>query len=108
MSTLRHDLEGTELPLTTFIPGEMWPPVDPDELCLEVRDEYDDTNVIWRAAFFVFGISRSDQSRTLYNAARPFRVIGGISDEEARCLRAARGPYVSEFRCFQVDFVSCD
>lgn len=108
MSTLRHDLEGTELPLTTFIPGEMWPPVDPDELCLEVRDEYDDTNVIWRAAFFVFGISRSDQSRTLYNAARPFRVIGGISDEEARCLRAARGPYVSEFRYFQVDFVSCD
>ena len=30
--------------------------------------------------------------RTLYNAARPFRVVGGVSDAEIELLQAARGP----------------
>ena len=41
---------------------------------------------------YLFGLSRSPADRTLYNAARPFRVIGGVSDQEVELLAAARGP----------------
>lgn len=37
-------------------------------------------------------MSRTPVSRTKYNAARPFRVIGGVSDSEVAMLQAARGP----------------
>jgi hypothetical protein len=40
----------------------------------------------------LLGISRNPVNRTKYNAARPFRVIGGVSDNEVAFLRAARGP----------------
>lgn len=29
---------------------------------------------------YLLGMTRSPEDRTLYNAARPFRVIGGVSD----------------------------
>ena len=38
-------------------------------------------------------------SRTLYNAARPFRVIGGVSDAEIEFLQAARGPLAKVALC---------
>jgi VIT1/CCC1 family predicted Fe2+/Mn2+ transporter len=37
-------------------------------------------------------VSRTAVNRTKYNAARPFRVIGGVSDNEVAMLQAARGP----------------
>ena len=45
------------------------------------------------------GISRDTKYRTLYNAARPFRVIGGVSDAECRMLQRARGPTAKVAMC---------
>jgi len=43
--------------------------------------------------FFLFlcGMSRNARQRTIYNASRPFSVLGGISDHELEMLRNARG-----------------
>jgi hypothetical protein len=41
---------------------------------------------------YLLGVSRTPINRTKYNAARPFRVIGGVSDNEVAMLQAARGP----------------
>jgi len=41
---------------------------------------------------FALGRSRNVHARTLYNAARPFRVIGNVSDAEIEKLQQARGP----------------
>jgi len=43
--------------------------------------------------FFLFlcGMSRDARQRTIYNASRPFSVLGGISDQELEMLRNARG-----------------
>lgn len=69
------------------------PPVDPDNLEQAVQEEYNQGNV-WRKWFnFLFGISRTEQQRTLYNAARPFAVLGGVSDQEVQLLFQANGPY---------------
>jgi len=93
MSTLRNDLETASSPLITFIPGEPFPEVDPDDYKADVRREWTKTShrsiTIFR---FLIGTSRNPVSRTLYNAARPFRVIGGVSDAEIELLQAARGP----------------
>lgn len=36
--------------------------------------------------------AHSEKERLVYNAARPFPVIGGISEQEAQLLQRARGP----------------
>jgi len=97
MATLRHDQKATNLPLTKFKPGEAWPPVDPDDF--RPSEASDLPHIFWRATYFVFGLSRSVESRSAYNAARPFQVFGGISDEEVRCLQEARGPYAKVSLC---------
>jgi Bestrophin, RFP-TM, chloride channel len=92
-STLRNDLEQAYSPLITFTPGAPFPHVDPDAYTADVRRDWSTTNsrplIILR---YISGWSRTVKDRTLYNAARPFRVIGGVSDSEIELLQAARGP----------------
>lgn len=99
MSTLRNDLASAASPLITFKPNEPFPHVDPDAYNADVRKEWTKTH--WSVAIFkyLFGLSRSPQDRTLYNAARPFRVIGGVSDAEIELLQAARGPLAKVALC---------
>ena len=109
MSTLRNDLEQADSPLTSFIPGVPWPHVDPDAYGADVRKDWVRGECVWfiGAAIvhlsrtiicfvycqtksthrsvtvikYLLGFTRSPEDRTLYNAARPFRVIGGVSDQ---------------------------
>lgn len=100
MSTLRNDVEAAESPLTEYIPGQNWPPMDPDKLSKETRGEYGEDSTVWTVIYFVLGLSRSEKHRTLYNAARPLTVLGGVSDEEVMLLQNARGPYAKTALCF--------
>lgn len=93
MSTLRNDIDQAESPVVPYVPGQSWPCVDPDRLDKDILKEYGESNAFWRILYFCLGLSRSDKRRTLYNAARPFGVLGGVSDEEILMLQAARGPY---------------
>jgi predicted membrane chloride channel (bestrophin family) len=100
MSTLRNDLEQAESPLCTFKPGKPWPHVDPDDYSADVRKDWTmSTHRSWTILKYLFGFSRTRAARTLYNAARPFRVIGGVSDAEIDLLQAARGPMAKVALC---------
>ena len=100
MSTLRNDLEEAESPLIEFKPGMPWPHADPDAYSADVRKDWakggHSNLVILR---YLFGLSRTDGARTLYNASRPFRVIGNVSDAEIEMLQAARGPLAKVALC---------
>ena len=90
-STLRNDLPYAESPLTAFEPGLPWPHVDPD--AYKRRDKRGwEGNKLTTLLRFIVGASRTARDRTLYNAARPFRVIGNVSDQEIDQLQQARGP----------------
>jgi len=92
-STLRNDLPEAESPLTVFEPGLPWPQVDPDNYRGKVRQDWTRSKYRAYVVFqFLLGRSRNDNARTLYNAARPFRVIGNVSDAEIEKLQEARGP----------------
>lgn len=92
-STLRNDLPDSESPLTVFEPGLPWPLVDPDGYKAKVRKGWTQSNLrLYSVVQFALGRSRNDNARTLYNAARPFRVIGNVSDAEIERLQEARGP----------------
>ena len=100
MSTLRNDIEEAESPLATFEPGVPWPHVDPDAYSADVRKDWArSTHRSWTVLRYLLGISRSEKDRTLYNAARPFRVVGGVSDAEVEMLQAARGPLAKVALC---------
>ena len=100
MSTLRNDLEEAGSPLTVFTPGAPFPHVDPDEYGADVRKDWNgSTNAIVSVWQFMMGPHRNSKSRTLYNAARPFRVIGDVSDAEIEMLQAARGPLAKVALC---------
>jgi predicted membrane chloride channel (bestrophin family) len=100
LSTLRNDLEQAESPLIPFTPGEPWPHVDPDSYGADVRKDWaTTTHKSWTVVRYALGLSRTPGARTLYNAARPFRVIGGISDAEIELLQAARGPLAKYALC---------
>jgi hypothetical protein len=99
-STLRNDLEQAESPLATFVPGSAWPCVDPDEYSADIRKDWTRTEsrcftVMW----YLIGRTRNQKGQTLYNAARPFRVVGGVSDAEIEILQAARGPLAKVALC---------
>jgi predicted membrane chloride channel (bestrophin family) len=99
-STLRNDLEQVESPLATFLPGSPWPCVDPDEYSADIRKDWTQTdNRSITVMRFLFGRSRNQKAQTLYNAARPFRVVGGVSDSEIEMLQAARGPLAKVALC---------
>jgi predicted membrane chloride channel (bestrophin family) len=100
MSTLRNDLEQAGSPLISFIPGVPWPHVDPDDYGADVRRDWETSTYRSYAIIrYLLGISRTPHSRTLYNAARPFRVMGGVSDAEIELLQAARGPLAKVALC---------
>jgi predicted membrane chloride channel (bestrophin family) len=93
LSGLRNDIAGCESPLAVFIPGAPWPHVDPNSYSANVRKSWSGTkNRYWELVKYLVNISRTPEARTLYNAARPFRVIGGISDNEVLFLQAAKNP----------------
>mmetsp|Transcript_2684 Transcript_2684/g.4053 ORF Transcript_2684/g.4053 Transcript_2684/m.4053 type:complete len:467 (-) Transcript_2684:132-1532(-) len=93
MSTLRNDVEAAESPLATFYRGDPWPAVDPDSRDAQIRDKWSTDWHCWVVFRYLLGMARTDRDRTLYNAARPFRVIGGVSDSEIKLLQAARGAF---------------
>ena len=99
MSTLRTDVMDDMPPLVEHIPGRPWPPVDPDSLSSVIRREYDENSRFWTVVYFLLGLSRSNRYIILYNFARPFRVLGGVSNDEMEQLSMARGPYAKVALC---------
>jgi hypothetical protein len=85
-------MEQADSPLITFYPGQPFPHVDPDNYNADVRKGWRHEKRSTTLLAFLLGMSRSKRTRTLYNAARPFRVVGGVSDAEVEMLQAARGP----------------
>lgn len=96
LSTLRNDVEGAESPLDIYVPGSEWPKVDPHE----VNDLAFEESAVEKALLFL-GMGRSIEQRTRYNASRPLKVIGGVSESEIRFLQMARGPYAKTQLCWQ-------
>jgi len=96
LSTLRNDVEGAQSPLDIFVPGSDFPAVDVskmDGLAFEST---------WTEDVLLFlGMGRSPEQRTRYNASRPLKVIGGVSDAEIRMLQMAKGPYAKTQLCWQ-------
>lgn len=101
LSTLRVDIEGAESPLIPYVPGAPWPPVDPDDTPKEICDEFTQkkSSRTEKNMRFLLGTDRTTRNRTLYNAARPMRVLGGVSDGEIKLLSTARGPLAKTALC---------
>jgi predicted membrane chloride channel (bestrophin family) len=96
-STLRNDMEGLESPLSFYQPGQPWPEVDPDKDELLKQRGFKTT--VKNIRTFV-GMGRSGKEQARYNAARPFPVLGGVSDAEIKFLQMARGPYAKTQLCW--------
>ena len=92
LTTLRNDLDDVESPLGVYTPGEKWPEVDPHFLSKEVRRQAYEQGPFMRNIRYLLGMDQTKYSRTIYNAARPMLVIGGVSDNEIAFLQRARGP----------------
>jgi hypothetical protein len=99
LSTLRNDIDMAASPVTPYIPGRPWPFEDPDLVSNDIQHHHEEWNALWRSIEFVLGLSRSRKRRTLYNATRPFGVLGGVSDEEIALLQLARGPSAKVALC---------
>ena len=98
-ATLRNDIEHAESPLQDYIPGQPWPPVDPDaEDAGKFHDFYKSTRLM-KSLHYMIGLVRSPAQRTVYNACRPFTVLGGVSDAEIDVLQRARGPLAKTALC---------
>ena len=93
MTTLRNDLDDVESPLGVYVPGQKWPEVDPHYLSKDIRQQAYDQGPIMRNIRYLLGIDQTQHARTIYNAARPMLVIGGVSDNEISFIQRARGPY---------------
>lgn len=100
-TTLRNDLTRAPSPLAEYVVGSPWPPLDPDykeKRSGGTGDSDDDEEVDYyemsetsKVINYVLGNMRNSQQRTLYNACRPFLVLGGVSDAEIDSLQRARG-----------------
>lgn len=99
LSTLRNDIDGANSPLAEYYPGQPMPPVDPDNLPIEIRQDWESGSRILSAFYYLLGLTRDDKRRTLYNAARPFQILGGVSDLEIHKLQLAHGPYAKVALC---------
>ena len=112
LSTLRVDVdsENIESPLIPHTPESPLPPVDPDKLTEDIKREYTlvEINKVEKNMMFLLGASRSIKNRTLYNAARPMRVMGGVSDAEIQMLQDANGPMAKVALCelWLIEFLS--
>lgn len=90
MSTLRQDRPDLgQSPLVQYEPGDPMPPEDPDDLPDEIREEYNEGNLLHTYFMYVMGETRTTRHQTLYNAVRPFGVLGGVSDAEVEMLKSA-------------------
>jgi len=89
--------------------GAPFPAADPDAITADVRADWGTPQEFSEFATlkFLFGLSRNEAGRALYNAARPFRVIGGVSDNEVLLLQAARGPSAKVRILSVVQYVAC-
>mmetsp|Transcript_10603 Transcript_10603/g.18056 ORF Transcript_10603/g.18056 Transcript_10603/m.18056 type:complete len:629 (-) Transcript_10603:937-2823(-) len=92
LTTLRNDLDDVESPLGVYTPGQKWPEVDPHYLSKDVRRQAYEQGPFMRNIRYLLGIDQTKHARTIYNAARPMLVIGGVSDNEIAFLQRARGP----------------
>lgn len=101
LSTLRSDMETAESPLIPHERNKPWPPVDPDETPRDIRREFSQiqTSSFERNILFLTGVDRDPKNRTLYNAQRPMRVLGGVSESEIKMLQVARGPLAKVGLC---------
>jgi predicted membrane chloride channel (bestrophin family) len=92
-TTLRNDLQKAPSPLAEYTVGSPWPSVDPDDNKDEnnVHLSYE-MSIVYKTIYYLLGLTRSSEQRTVYNACRPFRVLGGVSDAEIDLLQHARGP----------------
>lgn len=98
LASLRHDVEGCPSPLSEYQEGKPLPPFNSEFYGEEAQDtpmqnivcrqSYDQ---LWNLIYFLAGLDRSPKQKTLYNAARPFSVLGGVSEAEAKRLQLARG-----------------
>ena len=93
LTTLRNDLDDVESPLGVYVPGQPWPVADPFHLPKDVKRRAYEHGRLWRNIRYLLGMDQTEHSRTIYNAARPMLVIGGVSDNEIAFLQRARGPY---------------
>ncbi|KAL9190032.1 hypothetical protein ACHAXT_007243 [Thalassiosira profunda] len=93
LTTLRNDLDYVESPLDVYIPGQPWPVVDPVKLPKETKRRAYQHRRFRRNLRYLLGMDQTKKSRTIYNAARPMLVLGGVSDNEIAFLQRARGPY---------------
>lgn len=74
--------------------------IDPDSYSADVRIGWAKTSHrSFNVLRYLIGSTRGDEDRTLYNAARPFRVVGGVSDAEVELLQSARGPLAKVALC---------
>lgn len=115
MASLRSDVEGCPSPLAEYIPNRPFPPYNSDHFRRRdghlrkmataggrpVSSTWWDKQMdkFWNLFYFLAGINRSPKQRTLYNAARPFHVLGGVSEAEAQRLQQARGPNAQVALC---------
>lgn len=94
VSTLRNDMDDVESPLDVYVPGQPFPVADPVHLPDDVkRMAYQHHRSYSRMFRYMLGIDQTKRSRTVYNAARPMLVVGGVSDAEVAFIQRARGPY---------------
>jgi len=93
LTTLRNGLDDVESPLGVYTPGQKWPEVDAHYLSTDVRRQAYDQGPLMRTIRYLLGIDQTKHARTIYNAARPMLVIGGVSDNEIAFLQRARGPH---------------
>lgn len=100
MASLRHDVEGCPSPLGEYIPDRPFPSYNSDNFNRRPTAEGSMPPHTWwenkvdqfsNLFHFLAGINRSPKQRTLYNAERPFHVLGGVSEAEAQRLQLARG-----------------
>jgi len=93
LTTLRNDLDDVESPLDAYIPGQPWPVADPNQLPKDIKMQAYHHGRFTRNIRYLLGIDQTKHARTIYNAARPMLVLGGVSDNEIAFLQRARGPY---------------
>ncbi|KAL7535466.1 hypothetical protein ACHAXR_006505 [Thalassiosira sp. AJA248-18] len=100
LTTLRNDMDDVESPLDVYTPGQPWPEADPIKLPKDVKHQAYEYRRLTRNIRYLLGVDQTKRARTIYNAARPMLVIGGVSDNEIAFLQRARGPYAKTQLCF--------
>lgn len=99
LSGLRCESEYSGAPLTKFSPGNHWPDFNSDNDPDMKRYGYQSNGFVTTIKYMI-DISRTAHEGSAYNDARPFPVIGGVSDREASLLQKARGPFAKTALAF--------